>query len=104
MGVFQASPISGVAKSKSKTKLEGGAPEMKEIQFLKSDDPTDIYCIGDNINILKFTIGEMNWMKIPVDNDKQSVAAFEGMTRYSSVCYCPPQPDAKLILTGGCHV
>ena len=46
--------------------------EMKPIQDLKSNDPSVIYCIGDNINLLKFEIGHMSWLKIPVDNDERS--------------------------------
>ena len=29
---------------------------------------------------------------------------FDGQLRYSSACYVPPIPDAKLIVTGGCFV
>jgi hypothetical protein len=45
---------------------------MKAIELLQSDDPSHIYCIGDNYNILKFEIGYMNWFKIPVSNDKKT--------------------------------
>lgn len=75
---------------------------MQPIEKLQSDDPSHIYCIGDNYNILKFEIGYMNWFKIPVNNDKKTKDAFDGTLRYGSVCYIPPCPDGKIILTGGC--
>ena len=75
---------------------------MKAIELLQSDDPSHIYCIGDNYNILKFEIGYMNWFKIPVSNDKKTQETFDGTLRYGSVCYIPPCPDGKIILTGGC--
>ena len=76
---------------------------MRPIETLQSDDPSHIYCIGDNYNVLKFEIGYMNWFKIPVENDKRSKDAFDGNIRYGSICYVPPSPDAKIILTGGCY-
>ena len=75
---------------------------MRPIKHLKSDDPAVIFCVGDNTSVMKFEIGFMNWMKIPVDNDKQSREAWDGTLRYGSVCYCPPCPEEKLIFTGGC--
>lgn len=77
---------------------------MKNIEQLKSADPTAIFCIGDNINILKFEIGYMNWFKTPVSNDKKTVDAFDGMLRYSSSAYCPVGADHRIITTGGCYV
>jgi hypothetical protein len=76
---------------------------MKKLEELKSSDPNDIYCIGDNLCILKFEIGSMNWMRIPVDNEPKSQEAFDGTLRYSSCCYVPPCPDARIIVTGGCY-
>lgn len=34
---------------------------MRPLDVLRSDDPTSIYCIGDNSNILKFSVGQMSW-------------------------------------------
>ena len=91
-GVVTASPVSGSLK-KAKPKLaasqqpkgigfkddlEGGAPEMKPLIKLQSRDTTDVYCVGDNLNILKFEVGSMSWYKIPVENDKRSFEAFDG--------------------------
>ena len=81
------SSILSVASSKAK--FEGGAPEMNKIEFLKSDDPTHIYCIGDNKAILKFEIGFMNWFKTPVSNDKKTIEGFDGTLRYSAAAFCP---------------
>ena len=55
---------------------------MKEICLLKTTDPTEIYCFGDNFSLLKFEVGSMNWLKIPVDNDKLTAEAFDGTLRY----------------------
>ena len=94
---------SAAKSASSKSNFEGGAPEMKNLEQLKSDDPTAIYCIGDNINILKFEIGYMNWFKTPVSNDKKTVESFDGTLRYSSSAYCPCA-DPKILTTGGCYV
>ena len=45
----------------------------------------------------------MNWMRIPVDNDKRSREALDGTIRYGSSCYIPPCPDEKILYTGGCY-
>ena len=76
----QAAGAHMMAKSiaSSKSNFEGGMPEMQVLERLKSDDPTAIYCIGDNINMLKFEIGYMNWFKTPISNDKKTVEAFDG--------------------------
>lgn len=116
-GMATASPVSGAIKKTQKEQLinekrltrqqpkfEGGAPEMREIRLLKSSDPTEIFCFGDNKSMLKFEVGSMNWMKIPVDNDKITAEAFDGTLRYQSACFVPPTPDAKIIVTGGCQV
>lgn len=76
---------------------------MQPVEKLQSDDPNHIYCIGDNINVLKFEIGYMNWFKTPVNNDKKTKDAFDGTLRYGSVCFVPPCPDAKILMTGGCY-
>ena len=55
---------------------------MKELRLLKSNDPTEIYCFGDNYSLLKFELGSLNWMKIPVENDKVTAEAFDGTFRY----------------------
>lgn len=75
---------------------------MKRTAELMSEDPTQIYCIGESTNILKFEIGNMEWLKIPMQNDKQSLEAFDGTLRYSSSCFVPPCPEEKIIVTGGC--
>ena len=119
-GISTASPVSGAIKKKQKEevqhekkvtklmrqtpKFEGGAPEMRDIALLKTQDPTEIYCFGDNTAVLKFEIGSMNWMRIPVETDKITKDAFDGNLRYMSSCYVPPCPDAKILVTGGCQV
>ena len=75
---------------------------MPPIALLCSEDPSLIYCIGDNMSILKFEIGHMNWLKRPVSNDKKTSEAFDGTLRYSSACFIPPCPDEKIVVTGGC--
>ena len=45
---------------------------MRPVAELKSNDPNVVYCVGDNISILKFEIGNMSWLRIPVDNDKRT--------------------------------
>ena len=75
---------------------------MKKVHELISDDCSNIFCIGDYNNILKFEIGNMQWMKIPIQNDKKSSEAFDGTLRYTSSCFIPPCPEEKIIVTGGC--
>lgn len=87
----------------SRAKFEGGAPEMKKLEELRSDDPTHIYCIGDNKAVLKFEIGYMNWFRTPVSNDKKTVEGFDGSLRYSAAAFCPCA-EPKILYTGGCYV
>ena len=77
---------------------------MKPIVELQSDDPSNIYCIGDNRSILKLEVAHMNWMKLPVDNDEKSQDAFDATLRYSSSCFLPPCPKERIIMTGGCFL
>lgn len=67
------SKLGGIMQVKSKQGYEGGQPEaMQPLKDLQSDDPNRIYCVGDNACLLKFEIGHMNWMRLPVDNDEKS--------------------------------
>ena len=75
---------------------------MKAVAALASDDPTIVWCVGDNVSLLKFEVGPMNWLRIPVDNDKRSLDGFDGTLRYGSACFVPPCPDEKIIFSGGC--
>ena len=84
--------------------VEGGMPEIKELEYLKTKDPTEVYCFGDNTTILKFEVGPLNWMRIPVDNDRLTASIFDGQTRYMSSVYIPPTPEPRILLTGGCRV
>ena len=79
-------------------------PPMDTMTKLKSDDSTEIYCIGDNINLLKFEVGPMNWSTIPVSTDKLSGEAFNGLLRYPSCVFIPPMPDERIIVSGGCSI
>lgn len=75
---------------------------MAPLEDLQSEDPSKIYCIGDNKFILKFEIGHMNWMRISINNDDKTKTAFDGTLRYSACCFIPPLPDEKIVMTGGC--
>ena len=46
-----------VQMSQKSKVYEGGKSEMRPLEQLRSRDPTSIYCIGDNSNILKFDVG-----------------------------------------------
>jgi len=98
--VRKSSSYSSKKSVKSSKQMEGGAPEMKPLEMLKCEDPGEIYCIGDNSNILKFAIGAMEWNKIPLSTDKRCLEAFDGTTRYSSSCFALPD---RIFLTGGCY-
>ena len=76
---------------------------MKSLKELQSTDPSVIYCIGDNRTVLKFEVGSMNWMRIPLETDSRSNEGFDGTLRYSSSCFIPPCPDERIIVTGGCY-
>lgn len=99
-----AKDLQSVKTSHQSRVFEGGRPEMRTLDELRTRDPTSIYCIGDNTNILKFDVGPMCWSKIPYENDARSKEAFDGTLRYTSSCFVPPAPEALVLVTGGCQI
>jgi len=58
-------------------------------------DHSQVFCFGDNLNYLKFDVGEMSWSKHLI----QSGSDFDGTLRYFSAVFVP---DRKIFITGGC--